>query len=215
MTRHQLNESPAEHIADGVLHVIGVAASIAGVTGLMVWAAMRLPGAAIWPLAIYAAGLVISFSLSAAYNMTLHAPTRAVLRRLDHAAIYLLIAGTYTPMALIGLGGPAGWALAVTAWALAAVGIVMKLVFFHRWQQAGFLLYLGLGWLGAVAAWPLMATLSLAALSLIVIGGLTYTVGTIFFHSERKYARAIWHGHVLAGAVVHYAAVLVVAIGLG
>lgn len=214
MTRHQLRESFAEHFADGVLHVIGVAAVIAGATGLMVWAAMRLPGAAIWPLAIYAAGLLLSFSFSAAYNMTLHAPTRAVLRRLDHAAIYLLIAGTYTPMAIIGLGGWVGWSLAIAAWSLAIVGIVMKLVFFHRWQRAGFALYLGLGWLGAVAAWPLVAQLSLGALILLLVGGLTYTAGTVFYHSERKFSRAIWHGHVLAGAAVHYAAVLVVALRL-
>ena len=213
MTRHQLRESLAEHIADGVLHAIGVAAAIAGCSGMMVWAALSLPGAAIWPLAIYAAGLVLSFSLSAAYNMTLHAPARAVLRRLDHAAIYLLIAGTYTPMAIIGLGGWVGWSLAIAAWSLALVGIVMKLAFFHRWQRAGFVLYLGLGWLGAVAAWPLIAELSRPALILLLLGGIAYTVGTLFFHSERRFSRAIWHGHVLAGAVVHYVAVLVVAVG--
>ncbi|EPX84936.1 PAQR family membrane homeostasis protein TrhA [Salipiger mucosus] len=212
MTRYQLQHSLKEHIADGVLHVLGVAAAIAGVTGLIVWAALTAPGTHIWPLAIYSVGLVASFSFSAAYNLTLHAPTRAILRRFDHAAIYLLIAGTYTPMALIGIGGTAGWALTLAAWGLAGIGMVMKLGFIHRWEGFGFALYLAQGWLGVIAIWPLIQSLPLSALILIVVGGLVYTAGTIFYHVERiPFSRAIWHFHVLAGAAVHYAAVILIA----
>jgi hemolysin III len=211
MTLYPLPHSRAEHFADGAVHVIGVAAAIAGVSGLMVWAAMTVPSAWIWALAFYAAGMIATFSLSAAYNLTLHAKTRAVLRRFDHAAIYLMIAGTYTPIAIIGLGGWEGWALAIGSWALAIVGIVMKLVFFERWPKAGFVLYLAQGWLGVVALWPIVTTLPISATVLIFAGGITYTLGTIFYQFEKlPFSRAIWHTHVLAAAAAHYIAVLLI-----
>ncbi len=211
MQRYELDHSLAEHVADGVMHALGVAAAIAGATALLVWAALAIPAERIWPLVPYAIGLIATFALSAAYNMTLHRKIRAVLRRFDHAAIYLMIAGTYTPMAIIGIGGGRGLALAVAAWGLAAFGMTLKLAFFHRWQKLGFALYLAQGWLGVLAAWPLMQALPPAALILLLVGGVTYTLGTIFHHATWPYARAIWHGHVLAAAATHYAAILMVA----
>jgi len=212
MTHHTLAHSFAEHFADGVMHVLGVIAAVAGVSALIVWAALTAEPGRIWPLVVYAVGLLASFGFSAGYNMTLHAKTRAVLRRFDHAAIYLLIAGTYTPMALIGLGGRAGLWLTAAIWALALLGMVMKLGFFHRFERAGFVLYLAMGWLGIVAVWPLLQALPLAALLLLGAGGVIYTLGTIFYQLDRiPFSRAIWHGHVLAAAAVHYAAVLLVA----
>ncbi|HBS98721.1 MAG TPA: DNA-binding protein [Citreicella sp.] len=211
MTRYILQHSLREQIADGVLLVLGVAAAIAGVTGLLVWASLTGRGDSFWPLALYALGLITSFSLSAAYNLTLHAPSRAILRRLDHAAIFLLIAGTYTPLALLGLGGWQGTALTLATWGLALIGLVMKLCFFPRWDRAGFVLYLGQGWLGLLAIWPLVHSLPPLALALLLAGGLTYTVGTVFYHRDGlPYARAIWHLHVLAAAAAHYVAVILV-----
>lgn len=211
MTRIALPHSLAEHFADGVMHVFGVLAAVAGVSALMVWAALRAPEGAIWPLVIYAVGLLTSFGFSAAYNLTLHARTRAVLRRLDHAAIYLLIAGTYTPMALLGLGGAAGAWLCAAIWALAALGMVMKLGFFHRFERAGFWLYLAMGWLGVAALWPLIQALPTLPLVLLGTGGLIYTVGSVFYSLKRlPFQRAIWHGHVIAAAATHYAAVVLV-----
>lgn len=210
MQHHGLDHSLAEHIADGVMHVLGLAAAIAGATALMVWAALAVPPDRIWPLVPYAIGLVATFAFSAAYNLTLHRKIRAVLRRFDHAAIYLMIAGTYTPMAIIGLGGGRGLALAIAAWSLAAFGITLKLAFFHRWPRLGFGLYLAQGWLGVIAAWPLMQTLPLPALILLLAGGLTYTLGTIFYAARWRFSTAIWHGHVLAAAATHYAAVVLI-----
>jgi hemolysin III len=214
MTRHQLDHSAREHFADGAVHVLGVALVVGAVSALIVWASLRTPEGGIWPLVIYGLGLLTSFSLSAAYNLTLHAPTRRILRRFDHAAIYLLIAATYTPMALIGMGGVSGWVLTGAVWLLAAIGMVMKLGFFHRSERSGFILYLAMGWLGVLAAWPLFSALSVTALVLVVVGGLTYTLGTLFYHSERiPFSRAIWHSHVLAAAATHYAAVIVITSG--
>jgi len=210
MQHHGLDHSLAEHIADGVMHVLGLAAAIAGATALMVWAALAVPPERIWPLVPYAIGLVATFAFSAAYNLTLHRKIRAILRRFDHAAIYLMIAGTYTPMAIIGLGGGRGLALAIAAWGLAVFGITLKLAFFHRWPRLGFGLYLAQGWLGVIAAWPLMQALPLPALILLLVGGLTYTLGTIFYAARWRFSTAIWHGHVLAAAATHYAAVVLI-----
>ena len=211
MEHHGLDHSLREHIADAVMHVLGVVFAVAGSAALITWAVLARPTDRIWPLIPYALGLIATFALSAAYNMTLHARIRAVLRRFDHAAIYLMIAGTYTPMAIIGLGGGRGWALAIAAWALAAFGILLKLAWFHRWPRLGFGLYLAQGWLGLLAAWPMIQAVPPAPLILILAGGLTYTVGTIFHHGRMKYATAIWHGHVLAAAVTHYVAVILIA----
>jgi hemolysin III len=210
MHHHGLDHTLAEHIADGVMHVLGLAAAIAGATALIVWAAFAVPAERLWPLIPYAIGLVASFALSAAYNLTLHLKIRAVLRRFDHAAIYLMIAGTYTPMAIIGIGGGRGLALAIAAWSLAVFGMTLKLAFFHRWPRLGFALYLAQGWLGVLAAWPLMTSLPLAALILLLAGGVTYTLGTIFYAKAWPFSTAIWHGHVLAAAAAHYAAVVLV-----
>ncbi len=205
-----LSHSSPEHIADGVVHVIGLVAAVAGATALMVWAILEIPAERVWPLIPYVIGLIATFSFSAAYNLTLHEKIRAVLRRFDHAAIYLMIAGTYTPLALIGIGGGRGWALAIAAWSLAIFGVALKLAFFHRWSRLGFVLYLAQGWLGVLAVWPMIQNLPVMALVLIFAGGITYTVGTIFHHGKMKYATAIWHGHVVAAAITHYIAVVLV-----
>lgn len=211
MTRFQLEDTYAEFIADGVMHVIGVIAAVAGASALLTWAVLSMDGARIGALLPYAVGLIATFAFSAAYNMTLHAPIRAVLRRFDHAAIFVMIAGTYTPVALIGVGGSFGIWLAVASWAIAAVGVTLKLAFFNRFSRLGLVLYLAQGWLCLVAIGPISAALPVAALVLLVIGGVLYTLGTYLFHTALPYARAIWHGHVLTAAAVHYAAVLIVA----
>ena len=211
MRHHDLGYSPSEHVADAVVHVLGVVFAVAAASALLTWAVLRVPADRIWALVPYAAGLVATFAFSAAYNMTLHTRIRAVLRRFDHAAIYVMIAGTYTPMALIGLGGGRGFALAIAAWSLAGLGIVLKLAWFPRWPRLGFALYLAQGWLGLLAAWPMIQSLPPVALVLILAGGVTYTFGTLFHHGRMRYATAIWHGHVLAAAVAHYIAVILVA----
>jgi hemolysin III len=211
MSSHGLDHSLNEHVADAVMHALGVVFAVAGTAALLTWAALAVPADRLWPLIPYAVGLVATFAFSAAYNMTLHVSVRAVLRRFDHAAIYLMIAGTYTPMAIIGLGGGRGLALAVAAWSLAALGIVLKLAWFHRWPRLGFALYLAQGWLGLLALWPMTQALPPVALVLILAGGLTYTIGTLFHHGRMKYATAIWHAHVLAAAVTHYVAVILIA----
>ncbi|OCX66138.1 DNA-binding protein [Thioclava sp. SK-1] len=211
MTQFILQHSQTEHVADGVMHVLGVAAAIAGVSGLLVWVVLTAQSEKLGPLIVYAIGILATFSLSAAYNMTLHGPTRALLRKFDHAAIYLMIAGTYTPMALIGMGGTAGWCLTGTVWVVALTGIVLKLGFFDRVERIGLILYMSLGWAVALITWPLLTTLPGPALALVIAGGITYTLGTVFhLYEPVPFSRAIWHGHVLAAAATHFAAVILI-----
>lgn len=212
MKRYGLDHSFGEHLADGIVHGLGVAAALIGATALVVWAAMSAPGGHIPPLIIYAIGLIATFAFSAAYNMCLHPGARAVLRRFDHAAIFIMIAGTYTPMALIGIGGAMGVALASTTWGIAVAGVFLKLFFFHRFYRTTHALYLIQGWLAVLAIVPMVRALPVAATVLIVVGGVTYTLGTLFHHRDDwPFNRAIWHGMVLAAASTHYAAVVTVA----
>ncbi len=208
MKKYGLDHSYREHVADGVVHGLGVAAALTGAIALVVWAANATAIDRVPPLIIYAIGLIATFSFSAAYNMTLNKRTRAVLRRFDHAAIYIMIAGTYTPMALIGIGGAYGVSLASVAWAIAVLGVFLKLFFFHRFYRLTFALYLIQGWLAVTALGPMLARLDSIVLYLVLAGGVIYTAGTLFHHRDNwPYNRAIWHGFVLAAAGTHYAAV--------
>ncbi len=212
MRQFGLEHSVAEHVADAIIHGLGVLFAACATTALIVWAALSLPGEQIVALSIYAAGLIACFSFSAAYNMTLHARARAFLRRLDHAAIYIMIAGTYTPMALIGIGGTKGTLLVLAVWVIAGIGITLKLAFFERFPRIEFGLYLIQGWLAIFAFGPMLDSLAPVSVLLLAIGGLTYTVGTIFHLRDHwPFNRAIWHGMVLAAAATHYAAVITVA----
>ena len=161
-----------------------------------------------------AGALVFSLSAVALYAAsTLFHSTRGRLKRVweraDHCAIYLLIAGSYTPMALVGLRGGWGWSLFAVAWTLAAAGTVFKLFFIDRFPRLSTATYIGMGWLAVVAIVPMVQRLPAATLVWMVAGGVTYTVGTVFYHSRRiRYAHAIWHLFVIGGSACHFAAVL-------
>ena len=203
--KNGLDHTIGEHIADGIVHALGVLAALSGAILLVVWAATSAPAGRIPPLIIYSIGLIATFSLSAAYNMTLHPRARAILRRFDHAAIFIMIAGTYTPLALIGIGGTKGVMLASAVWVIAVVGVFLKLFLFNKFYRLGFALYLLQGWLAVLAIGPMTSQMNTSALILIIVGGLTYTVGTVFHHRDNwPFNKAIWHGFVLAGCVCHF-----------
>src|SRR5690606_33462113 len=131
------------------------------------------------------------------------------LKVFDHCAIYLLIAGTYTPFMLVGLRGPTGWWLFGTVWTLALAGVAFKLSYTGRFRRISTLIYIAMGWLVLVAARPLMQALDLASLAWLLAGGVAYTLGTVFYLRPRmRWSHAIWHGFVIAGSVCHYVAVM-------
>ena len=198
-----------ERIADGCVHVIGILASIIAVTVLIVLAVLYLPALSTTGLVVYGLASVAMFGFSAAYHLIPVPKWQDVLRRFDHAAIFIKIAGTYTPFALIKLGGVAGAGLLSTIWTLALVGAVSKLFFPLKLGRYSVPLYLALGWIGVFFIVPLFYALPTSALVLLGAGGLLYTIGVLFFLWEKlPYQVAIWHGFVLVAASCHFAAIV-------
>ncbi len=160
-------------------------------------------------LAVYGAGLLAMLGCSAVHNIAGHDPARAFWRRLDHAAIFMMIAGTYTPFAAIAIGGPLGLGLLVFVWTVALAGMALKLLHPGWLETLSIAAYLLLGWTVLVAIDRLIAAVSLRTLVLLVAGGLLYSVGVMFYRWDGlPYNRAIWHGFVLIAAACQYVAVL-------
>ncbi|MFC6024209.1 MULTISPECIES: hemolysin III family protein [Methylobacterium] len=198
--------TPREIVADGVIHGLGVVFGLAGAAALVATALTAHLGfgerAAV---VLYATALVLMLGVSAVYNLYPVSPRKWLLRRADHALIYLMIAGTYTPLvALVGSGIRAYLLLAVI-WLVALVGIAVKLFLPGRFDRLSIALYLLLGWSGLLAYESVIAALQPTALWLLAIGGLLYSVG-VLFHVWRTlpFQNAIWHGFVLAATACHY-----------
>lgn len=201
--------SRREVVADAVVHVVGLIAGIGGAVVLITFGALWGDAFDIAALLIYALGLLAMLVCSAAYNLARRSARRALLRRFDHAAIFAMIAGTYTPFTTLRLEGAWGIGLTAAVWSIAVIGIVLKLWKPHLVEEASVPLYLALGWIIVIALNPLIGALDLSTLILLAIGGLLYTAGVVFHVWERlPYQNAAWHGFVLAAAAVHYVAIL-------
>jgi hemolysin III len=201
--------STGEEIANSVTHGIGWLFSIGGLAILVGCAADTGGTARVVSCAIFGTTLVLLYASSTLYHALPSERAKRVFRVFDHSAIFLLIAGSYTPLALVALGGRWGWSLFGSVWFLAVVGILLSTVAHGRWRWLSMTLYVTMGWLVVVAIKPLMAALSKPALVLLVLGGLAYTGGLVFYAWKKlPYSHAIWHLFVLAGSVLHYFAVL-------
>jgi len=200
--------SRAEYLSDAAVHLAGLALAAGSVPVLIVLAALlRGDAASVTGVAIYAATMALMLGASAAWNMAGHVAWGEALRRIDHACIYLKIAGTYTPFALIA---GQGWALLATVWAGALAGAGLKAVAPDRFRWLGLALYLGLGWAGVIAGGTVFAALPAATVVLMLMGGLIYTAGVTFFLWDRlPFHNTVWHVFVLAATGVFYAAVTV------
>jgi hemolysin III len=202
-------ESSHDEIANACTHAIGVALALAGLAVLVTLASVHGSARQIVSYSIYGASLVLLYAVSTAYHGVRAPRAKRVLRTLDHAAIYLLIAGTYTPFALISLRGAWGWSLLGIIWGLAATGVVFKVFFTGRFPITSTVVYLAMGWLALVAVRQLFAHIPPAGLVLLFGGGLCYTLGILFFALDHKrFHHAIWHVFVLAGSVCHFFAVV-------
>lgn len=203
----------AERLFDGVIHVTGVGAALAGLVTLLVLAGYALDLVSVFALIVYGAALLATFSFSAAYNLVQHHhPSKEWLRRLDHAAIFLMIAGTYTPFALLALPRGEGLILLALVWCVALAGMVLKLFWPHRLKRGSVVLYLVQGWAVVFVLDTLVVSLDTAPLVLLGLGGCLYTLGVVFHIWESlPFQNAIWHLFVLAAASCHFAAVLAVA----
>jgi hemolysin III len=196
-----------EHAVDGILHGLGIVSGVLGTAWLLAVRAPYASAADLAALLVYAGALDGMLLASAAYNLARPGRRKEMLRRLDHAAIFVMIAGTYTPFAVKGLA-PGGGASLWAVWAAATAGALVKLAFPRRFERLGLLLYLGLGWAILVMAGPLWSSFPRGTLLLLGIGGLLYTAGTGFHLLESvAYHNAVWHALVLAAAACHFAAV--------
>ena len=199
-----------ERLADLWVHLIGLGLAAVGGIVLAVMAAMYGGFGAVFSTAVYAVCLIAMLACSTIYNLTRPCAARPVLRRLDEAAIFLMIAGSYTPFTTQRFEG--GWAIGFTllVWTIALGGVFAKLVAPRISDAFWSGVYALFGWLAVIALKPMLDTVHPIALGLLVLGGLIYTAGVLFFISPKlKFRRAIWHGFVVAGAGVHWAAVLV------
>ncbi len=208
--------SPGEEIANSITHGVGLFLAIGGLATLTALASLRGTAWHIVGYSIFGATLVLSYATSTLYHSLPIPRAKSVLRVFDHCAIFLLIAGTYTPFLLVNLRGPWGWSLFGVIWALAALGIVFKVTMLRRWTAMSVVLYVAMGWVVVVAAKPMLSAVAPGGLLLLLLGGLAYTAGVGFYAWRRlPYHHAIWHLFVLAGSVSHFFAVLFYVIPLG
>ncbi len=200
--------SVAEEIAHAVTHGIGAALSIAALVVLVAFSSLYGDAWHVISTSIYGVTLIFCFFSSTLYHSVPLPNAKRLLRRFDHAAIFLLIAGTYTPFTLVKLRGPWGWSLFGVVWGLALVGVLLEFTAPRRFRKLSIAMYLGLGWLVLVAAKPMLDAVEEGGLVLLLLGGLCYSVGVIFYVWRRlSYHHAIWHLFVLAGSALHFFAV--------
>ncbi len=197
-----------EEVVNAVTHGIGALLSVAGLVLLMVLAYFH---GNIWHIisfSIYGTTLVLLYLASTLYHSITNERIKRIFKILDHSAIYLLIAGTYTPFTLVPLHGVLGWTVFGVVWGLAMIGIVLKIFFAGRFNIISTLCYLGMGWFIVFAIKPLIATVPTLGMTWLLVGGLFYTLGSVFYLWKKiPYNHAIWHLFVLAGSISHFIAV--------
>ncbi len=198
-----------EEIANSLTHGVGIVAAIAGLAVLTAFAALRGDAWHIVGCSVFGATLILLFTASTLYHGVWAEGCKPFLRALDHSAIFLLIAGTYTPFMLVNLRGPWGWSLLVAIWTLGLAGISLRLLLKGRLHGLVVALYIAMGWAVVVAIQPLITHVGAGGLALLAGGGLAYTGGVAFYKWRRlPYHHAIWHGFVLLGSTLHFFAVL-------
>ncbi len=200
--------SVGEEIANSITHGLGVAFGVTALCFLVISAARQGNPWQVVSFSIYGTCLILLFLFSTCYHSIPVPRAKPFLRYLDHSAIFLLIAGTYTPFLLVKMRGPWGWSLFGTIWGLAFAGIVLNFVLIGRSRIIGSLIYVGMGWLVVIALKPLLASIPLGGVMWLAAGGLLYTFGVIFYLARKlPFNHAIWHMFVLGGSACHFLAI--------
>ena len=201
--------SPSEELANSLTHGFGLALSLVAAPVLILTAIATDDPWRIVAVSIYAATLVMLYAASTLYHSVRRVEHKEMWQRVDHAAIYLLIAGTYTPFTLISLRGAWGWSLFGVVWGLAVIGVILKSSYGARLPALSTAIYLAMGWLIVIALRPLSQHVAPTGLRWLALGGALYTGGVVFYVWERiRYSHAVWHLFVLGGSISHFAAVL-------
>lgn len=198
-----------EEFANSISHGIGVLFSIVAISLLVTFSVLNGTAIHIVSCSIFGASILLLYIFSTLYHAVQETTVKAWLRTLDHIGIYILIAGTYTPFLLLSVQGFLGWLFFGIIWGLTAFGIVFKIFYTDRFKKASLILYLSMGWLAIFIIRPLLVNLSNPILFMIAAGGLSYTLGTIFYTRPKiKYAHTVWHLFVLGGTILHFIAVM-------
>ncbi len=201
--------SLAEEIFNALTHGVGTLFAVSALTLMIIFASFYGSALHIISVSIYGTTMVLLYLASTLYHSLTNERAKDIFKLFDHAAIFLLIAGTYTPFLLVTLRGELGWSLLIIVWLIAIMGIVFKVFFIKRFQKLSTLIYLAMGWLVVIAIKPLFAALPIAGFRLLMAGGLSYTLGSIFYVWKSKaFNHGIWHLFVLGGSVCHFLAVL-------
>lgn len=205
----KLAASPSEELANSLTHGFGLALTLIAAPILIVTAVATNDAWRIVAVSIYSATLIMLYAASTIYHSVRRLALKEAMQRVDHAAIYLLIAGTYTPFTLISLRGAWGWSLFGVVWGLALIGVILKSRFGARLPALSTWIYLAMGWIIVIALRPLSLHVAPAGLRWLALGGALYTGGVVFYVWERiRYSHAVWHLFVLGGSMAHFAAVL-------
>src|SRR5713101_1064520 len=209
MTQVSTRRLSSEELANSLTHGAGLMLSIAGFIVLVVLAAMRGSAWRIMSCAVYGSTLICLYTASTLYHIIHPGRLKRILKICDHSAIYLLIAGTYTPFLLVNLRGSWGWSLFAVIWGMAMAGILFKVWFVEYFSVFSTAVYLLMGWLALLAIKPMLLSVPLSGLLWLLAGGVLYTAGVVFYALKKvPYNHAIWHGFVIAGSTCHYFAVL-------
>ena len=208
--------SNGEEVANSLTHGVGAFLSVAGLATLVTLASLEGDPWRIVSFSIYGASLVALYWCSTLYHSFRSPRLKAIFRVFDHISIFLLIAGSYTPFALVEMRGPWGWSMFGVVWGLAFVGIALKIFYTGRYEGLSLGIYLAMGWVTMIAIKPLLAAIPMACFVWLAIGGLAYTLGVVFYAVERiPYGHAIWHVFVLVGSATHFVAVAVYVLPVG
>lgn len=201
--------SRREELANSLTHAAGAVLSVAGLVFLLVRALQDGNAWHVFSFSIYGLSLVLLYLASTLYHAVPKLEWKYFLKKLDHAAIFLLIAGTYTPFLLNNLRGPWGWSLFGVIWGLTILGLVIKLGFIDKLEKTSLVLYIAMGWLALVAVGEMLSQVGKTSLILLLVGGICYTVGVVFYLWRKlPFNHAIWHLFVLGGSITHYFSVL-------
>lgn len=194
-----------EEIANSVTHGIGALLSIAACVIMIVTAAKARSGMQVVCASIYGTCLIILFTMSTLYHALVPEKAKKVFRVFDHTSIFILIAGTYMPIVLVAIGGALGWTMFGIIWGFAILGIVLNSVSIEKFKVFSMIAYLVMGWCVLFVAKPVLNVMNVKGIVLLVLGGIAYTLGLIFYKKKDiKYMHSIWHLFVLAGAILHY-----------
>lgn len=209
MSKEERDQTWEEEIANSLTHGVGILFGVVAISLMVTFAVLNGGAVDVLAVSLFGGSLLLLYTFSTLYHAIQHAKTKALLRIFDHISIYMLIAGTYTPFLLIGVKGVIGWTFFGIVWAIAHFGVFFKAFYKTRFPKLSLILYLSMGWIAVFIALPIYRSLDASVIGMILAGGVSYSLGTIFFVNKTiKYAHAIWHVFVFVGTILHFIGVM-------